>query len=102
MPPDLFGLPSGFVIQGGAVGLLAFLITFVFNKIVNGTLIPARSLERELNAANQRAQEWKAAWEAEVARGEVRDEQFGELLTAARTTDQLLRSLQALIRENRP
>ncbi|HET9866434.1 MAG TPA: hypothetical protein VFQ06_04010 [Nitrospira sp.] len=102
MPPDLFGLPSGFVIQGGAVGLLAFVLMFVFQKIVGGSLIPAKSLDRELAAANKRADEWKGAWEAEVQRGEVRDQQFGELLSSARTTDQLLRSLQALLRENRP
>lgn len=102
MPPELFGLPSGFVIQGGAVGLLAFLLTFVFQQIVSGKLVPAKSLERELEQAGRRADEWKAAWEAEVKRGDVRDQQFGDLLSAARTTDQLLRSLQANLREQRP
>lgn len=55
--------------------------------ILLGRLIPLRSHQRELDAANQRAAEWQEAYRAERARADAYGQQLAEVLGAIRQLD---------------
>jgi hypothetical protein len=65
---------------GSAIALLAATVWLVFT----GRLIPRRVHERALQAEEKRGDGWKDAYLAEVARGDVRDQQMTEILTFVR------------------
>jgi hypothetical protein len=94
---ELFGIPGTVLVQGGAVGIL----TFVVLAIVLGKLHPDRTLDRiekvhdkELAAANSRGDEWKARGDAQERRNEVQAQQLAELLEVGRTTNALIEGLR--------
>lgn len=58
--------------------------TLVIWLILTGRLVPRRQHEEAVAAHKQRGDDWHAAWDAEVARGDVRDRQLGEVLSALR------------------
>jgi hypothetical protein len=65
-------------LSGGGVA------TLVVWLILTGRLVPRRQHEEAIAAQRQRGDDWHAAWDAEVARGDVRDRQLGEVLSALR------------------
>jgi hypothetical protein len=54
---------------------------------------------QRLADSQAREEEWRAAWNAERARGDLQANQIGELLELARTTDASLRGLKTVARE---
>lgn len=101
---DLFGIPAGVVIQGGAVGVL----TFVVLAILVGRLVPRKSLEdvrtdRDARIAEVkvRGDEWRAAALAQEERNDVLARQLELLLEANRTTNALIEGLKKASQERR-
>jgi hypothetical protein len=94
---DLFGIPGTVLVQGGAVGVL----TFVVLAILLGKLHPDRTLDRierahekEIAAEKTRGDEWKARGDAQEKRNEVQAQQLAELLEVGRTTNALIEGLK--------
>ncbi len=78
-------------------GLCALFVLLV----MTGRLVPVSTLRRELDAANQRAEDYKAAWESTDARADKLVEQQDQLLTYARTADAALSALRAAAERRR-
>jgi len=84
---------------GPWAALLGVLVAGLY-AILRGTLVPASTVDRitqqweaRLAESHERELAWRAAYErTEEARG-VDSQQFGELMTLARTTEALLRAL---------
>jgi hypothetical protein len=57
---------------------------FVVLAMLSGRLIPRREHERALRAEEKRGDGWHDAYMAEVARGDIRDQQLNEILTFVR------------------
>jgi hypothetical protein len=68
------------ITNGGAVGLLAAVAWMVFT----GRLVPRRVHDQAVASERARGDDWRDAYRAEVARGETRDRQLGEILTFVR------------------
>jgi hypothetical protein len=103
-PLDLFGIPGAVIIQGGAVGVL----TFVVLAILVGRLVPRKSLEdvradrdARIAEAKARGDEWRAAALTEAERNEVLSRQLDLLLEANRTTNALIEGLKQASQERR-
>lgn len=101
---DLFGIPGGVILQGGAAGVLLIVVM----AIVTGRLVPRRSLEdvradRDARIAEEKARgdEWRAAAQTQDARNDVLTQQVGQLLEAARTTNALIEGLKQAYQEKR-
>jgi len=62
----------------------AGIASFVLWLVLTGRLVPRRQHEEAVAAQRQRGDDWHKAWDAEVARGDVRDRQLGEVLSALR------------------
>lgn len=67
--------------QGGAVGLLAAVAWMVFT----GRLVPRKVHEQAVSAERQRGDDWRDAYRAMEARGEIQDRQMSEILTFVRS-----------------
>jgi hypothetical protein len=95
----------GVGIDGGA---LVSLVAIAILAVWRGWLVPRITLDR-IEASNARVEEvqaqrladsktreheWRDAWTAEKARGDLQAEQIGELLELARTTEAALRALK--------
>lgn len=63
--------------QGGALGVFAFVLYLFYREA-------RRADQRAVAAEKQRADDWKAAWQAEVKRSSERDAQVAHILTAVR------------------
>jgi hypothetical protein len=89
-------------------GALVTLIAFAVLAVYRGWLVPKATVD-QITAANDRVaavqserlddsrsreEEWRAAWTAERARGDLQEKQIDELLELARTTDAALRGLK--------
>lgn len=74
---------------GGPWGLIALAVVAVWRS----WLIPAAMADKVEKLQTQRADDYRAAWEAEVERNRVRDEQITKLLATAETQEALLRSI---------
>jgi hypothetical protein len=79
----------------------AVLVTIAVLLIFRGRLIPRRTYDdmvrfkdEQTRIWKERGDEYKAAWENEVAARDTRNAQMGELLEYARTADQVLRALR--------
>lgn len=83
----LEGLNPGQLGAGGVVVLVVLLVIF-------GMLVPVRTLNRELEQANKRGDDWKAAYDASDARADAQAVQIGELLELARTANALIQAMQ--------
>lgn len=101
---DLFGIPGAVIVQGGAVGVLAFVIL----AIVVGRLVPRKSLEdvradrdARIAEAKARGDEWRAAALAQEERNDVQARQLDLLLEANRTTNALIEGLKQASQERR-
>lgn len=100
---ESFTVPS-VVIQGGAVGVLAF----VFTMILTARLVPRRTvmdirLDRDERLAEMREEivTWRTAHERSEAARETLASQVTELLELGRTTDQYIRALVVQATERR-
>ena len=101
---ELFGIPGAVIVQGGAAGIL----TFVVLSILVGRLVPRKSLEdvradRDARLAREekRGDEWRAAALAQEERSEVQARQIELLLEANRTTNALIEGLRQAWQERR-
>jgi uncharacterized protein with FMN-binding domain len=101
---DLFGIPGAVIIQGGAVGVLVFVVL----AILVGRLVPRKSLEdvradRDARLAREekRGDEWRAAALAQEQRNDVQARQLDLLLEATRTTNALVEGLKQASQERR-
>lgn len=101
---DLFGVPGTVIAQGGAVGILAMVVT----AIVFGRLVPRKVLEdvrtdrdARLAAEKARGDEWRAAALAQDERNDVQARQLSDLLEANRTTNALIETLKLVSQERR-
>lgn len=74
---------------GGPWGLVALFVVAVWRS----WLIPAAQADRVEKLLTQRAEDYKAAWQAAEERGRVRDEQVSKLLTTTENQEALLRSI---------
>lgn len=81
-----------------ATTVLAITVLLVFT----GQLIPRwvvtqirKNYESQLKAAQQEADDWKAAYQAVNAAREVQGRQLDDLLDSAKTTDAFIRALPA-------
>jgi hypothetical protein len=93
-------------------GALVSLIVFAVLAVWRGWLVPRGTLDRiaietakveavqaqRLADSQGREEEWRAAWTAERARGDLQADQIGELLELARTTDASLRGMRTAAR----
>lgn len=92
MPPELsqWTTPSlGGLLAAGVMALLT------------GLLVPLRTVRRELAAAEQRADDFKAAWQAADARADKLLEQQEQLLSYAKTADAALTALRRAAEQQR-
>jgi hypothetical protein len=101
---ELFGIPGAAIVQGGAAGIL----TFVVLAILVGRLVPRKSLEdvradRDARLAREekRGDEWRAAALAQEERADVQSRQIELLLEANRTTNALIEGLKQAWQERR-
>jgi hypothetical protein len=74
----LDGVTGELLRQLGAAGLAGLAVL----SVLIGWLIPLRSHQRELDAANKRGDEWQQAWATERARADLLASQMAEILTA--------------------
>lgn len=77
-------MPELALLQGGPWAAAVAVISLVVVSLVRGWLVPARAVEREQASLKQRGDDWRDAYLAEVARGEVRDAQMNEILQFVR------------------
>ena len=105
------GLPN-LIFSNAPGGALVSLIVFAVLAVWRGWLVPRSTLDRialetlkveavqaqRLADSQGREEEWRAAWTAERARGDLQANQIGELLELARTTDASLRGLKTVTR----
>jgi hypothetical protein len=91
--PDA-GLVAEFAKAWGPFGVLVLLMMF-------GLLVPVRTHNRELEQANRRGDDWKAAFDAADARNDAQQEQIGELLELARTSNALIQALHQTAQRGR-
>lgn len=77
-------MPEIALLQGGPWAAVVSVISLVVVSLVRGWLVPGRTVEREQAALKQRGDDWRDAYLAEVARGEVRDAQMAEILQFVR------------------
>lgn len=68
------------ILSGGPWAAAVTVISMVLVSLLRGWLVPGRTVEREQSALKQRGDDWRDAYHAEVARGEVRDAQMNEIL----------------------
>jgi hypothetical protein len=101
---ELFGIPGAAIVQGGAAGIL----TFVVLAILVGRLVPRKSLEdvradRDARLAREekRGDEWRATALAQEERADVQARQIELLLEANRTTNALIEGLKQAGQERR-
>ncbi len=101
---ELFGIPGAAIVQGGAAGIL----TFVVLAILVGRLVPRKSLEdvradrdARIAEAKVRGDEWRAAALAQEERNDVQARQLELLLEANRTTNALIEGLKQASQERR-
>ncbi|MGC5012506.1 hypothetical protein ACLQ2R_17220 [Streptosporangium sp. DT93] len=87
-------------VQGSALTLALAIIMWGVGMVLRGGLIPRPSQEALVKVLEQRITEkttesdaYKAAWQAAEEARRQQNEQLGELLEYARTTDQVLRAL---------
>jgi hypothetical protein len=92
---DGITIPS-FLVQGGATAVLVVVILL----ILAGRLVPRRVVsdirsDRDDRIAEMREEvlTWRTAYETSEKAREVIQNQFGELLELARTTDQFIRAI---------
>lgn len=69
---------------GGPWAAAVSVISLVLLSLLRGWLVPGRTVEREQAALKARGDDWRDAYHAEVARGEVRDAQMNEILQFVR------------------
>lgn len=67
------------ILQGGATGLVAWGVWMVFT----GRLVPRRVLEDAMASERQRADDWRAAVQAERQRADLLDAQLRDILASA-------------------
>lgn len=72
------------ILAGGPWAAVVAVVSLVVVSLVRGWLIPGRTVEREQEQMKQRGDDWRDAYLAEVARGEVRDAQMNEILQFVR------------------
>lgn len=73
------------VLAAGGPWAFAFtLVSTIVMALIRGWLVPGRTVEREQAHLQQAAKDWREAYMAEVARGEVRDTQMNEILQFVR------------------
>lgn len=77
-------MPELLLLRGGPWAAAVAAVSLVFVSLVRGWLVPGRTVEREQAALKQRGDDWRDAYLAEVARGEVRDAQMNEILQFVR------------------
>lgn len=70
--------------QYGWAGLAFLMLAAAVWMVFTDRLVPGRAHRRALAAEKQRGDDWHAAWEAEVKRGEVHDAQMNEILAFVR------------------
>jgi len=72
------------IAAGGPWAAAVSVISLVLLSLLRGWLVPGRTVEREQAALKQRGDDWRDAYLAEVARGEIRDAQMTEVLQFVR------------------
>lgn len=77
-------MPELLLLRGGPWAAAVAVVSLVVVSLVRGWLVPGRTVEREQAALKQRGDDWRDAYHAEVARGEVRDAQMAEILAFVR------------------
>lgn len=75
---------SPLILSGGPWAAAVSVVSLVLLSLIRGWLVPGRTVEREQAALKQRGDDWRDAYQAEVARGEVRDAQMAEILQFVR------------------
>lgn len=65
---------------GGPWAFGVTVVSLVLTSLLRGWLVPGRTVEREQSHLQRSATDWREAYMAEVARGEVRDAQMNEIL----------------------
>lgn len=71
------------------------LAVLILVAMVRGWLVPQKTVERELQAADRRAEDYKAAWQAADARADAQADYLRELLDIGRTSASALEALRA-------
>lgn len=69
---------------GGPWAAVIAVVTLVVVSLVRGWLVPGATVDRLEQQLRQRGDDWRDAYTAEVARGEVRDAQMAEILAFVR------------------
>lgn len=69
---------------GGPWAFAVVLVSIVVTALVQGWLVPGKTVEREQAQLQGACKDWRDAYLAEVARGEVRDAQMNEILQFVR------------------
>lgn len=72
------------ILAGGPWAAAVSVVSLVLVSLIRGWLIPGRTVEREQEQLRVRGDDWRDAYLAEVARGEVRDAQMNEILQFVR------------------
>lgn len=84
--------PLSFIREFGpalGVGVLVVL------SVIRGWLVPGKTVDRLTQAADLRAEEWKAVAQTSQTRAEQADAQTATLLSEMSTQTQLLRAIQS-------
>lgn len=79
--------------QLGVVGLAVALIALVVRMVLYGKLRTEGSVKEQLSDKNQQIEDWREAYRAERARGEIQTKQIDELLELSRTGVKLMSAL---------
>lgn len=75
---------TGLVQVGGPWAAAVAVFMLVVVSLVRGWLVPGATVDRIEQQLRQRGDDWRDAYNAEVARGEVRDAQMTEILQFVR------------------
>lgn len=100
-------MPDLVPLQLGAFGVLLLVVYFIFRAVVMGKLVPKATVDALLAArdaeilrANERADEWHTAYEAERHVSDATRDHVRELTEVARTVEKVVEAVQ-LVAEGR-
>lgn len=82
------------------VGAIGILVTVIF-LILWGMLVPKSTLNSMLQVKDQQIDMYKTAYETSMDAVRIRDEQIGQLMDMARTTERVIESLPQAASERR-
>lgn len=101
---ELFGIPGAVLLQGGAAGVLVFVVLLIlFGRLVSRRVLEDVRADRDARLAEEkrRGDEWRAAAQAQDARCDELVKQIAELAEVGRTNNALIDGLRQAV-QRRP